>query len=433
MTTLRGRLTGGPGRTTVRAPGRRTEAGIALLVVLAWLRGVAPPLVQLLDSGRPGFNTRTDLMPVTGRLLGDALTLAVVGLAALLAGYGLRRGRPDRRWGLLVALAPLALVASAGWANHQRPGPVTLALPLAAVAVWVCRPGRRVLATIGACGALTALGSMLLAAARPELALLTGAAAGAKTVPGGLLAGPYAHSNVLGIVLALSLPFGFALRTASSRWAALAVMLVAVAWTGSRTSQVAVLAVLATRAVLAVAARRGWRPRRAWAPLVSLPVAAGLVLTVVTPLVTTDPAGFTERGRIWRELLAHWRERPLLGHGPEFFDREPGLAEALGGAFTHGHNLLVHLLVVGGLLVVAAVAALLGLCWRQAVAVARRGRVVPMLYLVAFAWISWLEASHVPATLAGQLSWLPLCLVLRGEPDRDSEDQGVPEVVDDPA
>ncbi|MFI6820439.1 O-antigen ligase family protein [Micromonospora sp. NPDC050187] len=433
MTTLRGRITGGLRRATSRQPVRWTDAGIALLVVLAWLRGVAPPLVQLLDSGRPGFNTRTDLMPVAGRLLGDALTLAVVGLAVVLAGYGLRRGRPDHWWGLLVALVPLAVIASAGWAEHQPPGPVTLALPLVAVAVWVCRPGRRVLATIGACGALTALGSMLLAAARPELALLTGAAAGAKSVPGGLLAGPYAHSNVLGIVLALSLPFVFALRTASSRWTALAVMLVAVAWTGSRTSQVAVLAVLAAGALLAVAARRGWRSRRSWSVLVSLPVAAGLALTVVTPLLTTDPARFTERGRIWRELLTHWRERPLLGHGPDFFYREPGLAEALGGAFNHGHNLLVHLLVVGGLLAVVAVATLLGLCWRRAAVAARRGRVVPMLYLAAFVWVSWLEASHVPTTLAGHLSWLPLCLILRGEPERDSEDQGVPEVVGDPA
>lgn len=433
--------------------GRVGTVGVAALLVLAWARITVPQLLDVLSNGRPGFNSPVDSMPASGRLLGDALTASFIGLALLLIGYGLRRrsARPARRsrraphrlGELGVLLAPLGAVHLAGLVNGERPGPVALALPVAVLAIWLLRPGTAALATIGVLGAATAGVAMALAALRPDLALLTGSAAGAKSwAVGGLLAGPYPHSNVLGLLLALSLPFAFALPRAWPRRSTLAVILVALVWTGARTSQLAVLVVLLTYGLphwrLGGRLERWGAARARWLPvLVGVPVTAGLALTVVTPLLTTDPAAFTERGRIWRALLDRWADRPLFGHGPGYFERQPELAEALGGRYTHGHNLLVHLLSVGGLLTVALVAVLLGLVWRRATTLAGRGDTASALFVVALAWVSWLEASHVPVTLAGYLTWLPLCLIRCSAPaDPDpvtrSEEQHVAKVVGDP-
>ncbi|MET8044672.1 O-antigen ligase family protein [Micromonospora sp. NPDC005215] len=414
-------------------------AGVVVLLVLAWIRVTLPQLVQILRNGRPAFNSAVESMPPAGRVLGDVTTAAFIGLALLLTAYGLRQRRPDRVWALVVVLAPLAAIHLAGLVNGQPPGPVSLALPIAVVAIWVLRPGAQALAAIGVLGAATAVVAMLLAVVRPDLGLLTGADAGNKGwAIGGLLAGPYPHSNVLGLILALSLPFVFGIRPTASRRVTLALILVALLWTGSRTSQLAAIVVVLTWGLLRW--RTGGRVdrsergrRRRLSLLIGVPLVVALGLTVFSPLLTTDPAGFTNRGRTWRALLSRWTERPLTGHGPEYFERQPDLAAALGGRYTHGHNVLVHLLAIGGLLTVVLFAVLLYQVWRRSMLLAGAGNVGPALFLVALLWVSWLEASHVSVTLAGYLTWLPLGLIARAglpspapEQTTGSEDQDVP-------
>ncbi|MFG2047874.1 O-antigen ligase family protein [Micromonospora sp. NPDC048935] len=414
-------------------------AGVVALLILAWMRVTIPPTVQILQNGRPAFNSAVESMPLAGRILGDVTTAAFIGLALLLTAYGLRHRRPDRLWALLVVLAPLAAIHLAGLLNGQPPGPVSLALPIAVVAIWVLRPGARALATIGVLGAATAVVAMLLAAGWPDLGLLTGADAGNKGwAIGGLLAGPYAHSNVLGIILALSLPFAFGIRHTTSRRVTLTLILVALLWTGSRTSQLAAIVVLLTWGLLrwrtAGQADRLERGRgRQLSMLIGIPLVVALGLTIFSPLLTTDPAGFTNRGRTWRALLSRWAERPLTGHGPEYFERQPDLAAALGGRYTHGHNVLVHLLAVGGLLAVVLFTVLLCQVWRRSMLLAGAGSPGPALFLIALLWVSWLEASHLAVTLAGYLTWLPLALIARAglpspapEQTTRSEDQDVP-------
>src|SRR5205807_9836004 len=128
----------------------------------------------------------------------------------VLVARGLWRRRVAHlRW-LAVAVAPLGAIVLSGLANHEAPQVIWLALPLAAVAFWVSPPRPAVLAVLGLLAGVTAGGSMLMALVRPDLALLSGDAAGAKRgFVGGLLAGPYPHSNVLGLALALGLPFVF--------------------------------------------------------------------------------------------------------------------------------------------------------------------------------------------------------------------------------
>ncbi|MDG4829852.1 O-antigen ligase family protein [Solwaraspora sp. WMMD1047] len=425
-----------PASGAVRPGGRFGTIGVAALIMLAWSRLVVPQLVQLFDSGRPEFNSRENSAPAVADAIGDLLSLAFIGLAAALAVHGLLRNRPPHRLGwLAVLLAPLVAIELSGLVNGELPGPVSAALPLAAVAVWLQRPAPRVLATIGVLGAGTALGSILLALVRPDLGLLSGSAAGAKSgFLGGLLAGPYPHSNVLGLTLALSLPFLFCVGNALLRRAGVLVVLFAASWTGSRTSQLAIVAVLVSYGIIrwlpaltrrlphsraadlggtaestGAAGGTTWLAR--WA--VAVPVVAGLVLTVAAPLLTRDPAAFSERGRIWAALLDRWAQAPLLGFGPGYFDNQPDLAEALGGQFSHAHNVLVQFLVVGGLLATVLFGVLLYLVWRRSMALLAAGVPAAGLFLVAFTQVSWLEASHLPTTLAGYVGWLPLIIIAR--------------------
>nr|MDT0656914.1 O-antigen ligase family protein [Micromonospora sp. DSM 115978] len=436
--------------------GRLGTIGVGALIVLAWLRLVVPHLVQVLSTGRPEFNAAHDTAPAAADTIGDLLSLAFITLAAGLAGHGLLRRRPHRLGWLVVVLAPVVAIELSGLVGGDRPGPIAAALPLAAVAIWLQRPAPRVLATFGVLGGVTAAGSILMALVRPDLALLSGAAAGAKGgILGGLLAGPYPHSNVLGLTLALALPFVAGVARPLTRRACAVAILVAALWTGSRTSQLAILAVLLCYALLtwsrtavtegrtaerpdtvgrawaigrawdigrASAIGRAWDIGRAWAvgrasPVarwaVGVPVAAGALLTVAVPLLTTDADSFSERGRIWATLLDRWSERPLLGHGQGYFENRPDLAEELGGSFTHAHNVMVHLLVVGGLLTVTLFGVLLHLVWRRSMALLSAGLPAAELFLVALAQVSWLEASHLPTTLAGYAAWLPLILAAR--------------------
>lgn len=382
---------------------------VGTLIVLAWLRVVLPQLAQLFVNGRPEFNSRENLVPALADRAGDAITLLFLAVAAALAVSGFWGRRPDHlRW-LLLPVAPLVAIGVSGVVNHQPQGIVTVALPLAAVAIWLRPPDPRVLATFGVLGAVTAAGSVLLALVRSDLALLSGADAGAKEVLlGGLLAGPYAHSNVLGIALALSLPFVFCLRHAALRWGSVAVILFALFWTGSRSSQLAAAAVVATYLAYHLVKHTSLR---AW--VLSLPIAGGMALVLAVPLRASDPSAFTRRGQIWQALLDRWADRPVLGLGPDFFERHPELAAELGGQFNHGHNVLVQLLVVGGLVAAVLFALLFAEAWRRSIPLARTGLPAAALFLVAFAWLSWLEASHVSTTLAGYATWLPLVLIAR--------------------
>ncbi|MER7334947.1 MULTISPECIES: O-antigen ligase family protein [unclassified Micromonospora] len=383
--------------------------GVAALIILAWLRIVSAQTMQLLTAGRLEFNSRDVSGSAVADLIGDGLTLLYLLLAAGLAAHGVWRHRPTGyRW-LAVALSALLAIELAGLVHGQTPGAVAAAFPLTAIAIWAQRPRTEVLGVIGVLAGVTALGSMLFAVVRPDLALLRGAAAGDKTVLlGGLLTGPYLHSNVLGLALALSVAFVFYLRHPALRWTSLVLIFGALIWTGSRTSQLAAAAVVGSYLVIRLFRGRSWPA--------STVFAAGALLVGVVPLITSDPASFSERGQIWSALLERWTESPLIGWGPEIF-QDPAVTAEIGGQFNHGHNVMVQILVVGGLVALVPFVLLCAVVWKRAAALTADGQPAPLLFLVALAQVSWLEASHVSTTLTGYVTWLPLlAIALVGRP-----------------
>ena len=132
-------------------------------------------------------------------------------------------------------------------------------------------------------------------------------------------------------------------------------------------------------------------------------------------VITTDPGSFSKRGQIWTALLDRWSDSPLFGWGPKVF-QDPAVTAELGGQFSHGHNVMVQLLVVGGLMAVVPFALLCFVAWRRSVALAADGHPAALLFLVAFMHVSWLEASHLSTTLTGYLAWLPLLAIALAGP-----------------
>ncbi|MDG4765963.1 O-antigen ligase family protein [Solwaraspora sp. WMMD406] len=399
--------------------------GAGLLIGLAWLRVIGTHLLSVATAGRPEFNSRGGVSASIVDLTGELLGLAFLGVAATMIGYGLWR-RPrlaNPRW-LLAVLAPIVALTVADTLGGRPPGLMDLALPVAALAIWALPPRPVVLQLLGVLGGVTAAVSITLAAFRPDLGMLSGDLAGAKDgFLGGLLAGPLSHPNVLGISLALSVPFALTIAHRWVRWPTLAVTLFALYWTGSRTSQLATVMVVGGYLLVRVlsAPRRPYPlpwllsvPRRRhllpW--LLSVPALGAVALTVVVPLVTTDPEAFTARGRIWSSVLSHWSDKPLWGWGLAYFDR-PELADELGSRYTHAHNVMVHLLVVGGLVSTVLFGLLCVLAWRQALRLAALGVPAAGLFLISFGYLAWLEASQLPTTLGGYAVWLPLMLIVR--------------------
>ncbi len=379
--------------------------GIGLLIVLGWCRQTVT-LVQLFETGRPKFNARATV-GAAAEMAGDLCSLAFIGLAGAITVWGLLKGQAGNRAVLLIVLIPWLTLELSRLLNDQPPTAVALAYPLAATAIWWGKPHRDVFKVFAVLTIITAAGSMLLAVVKPELALITGNARGAKEgLLGGLLAGPYLHSNVLGIALALGLPFLFGIKGLALRLAGFAVVAGALAWTGSRSSQAA--AAVAVVLYLVIKRLPGLT-----AKLTTAAAGAGLAAVVLLPLVVTDPESFTRRGRIWQALLELWGSQPLLGSGPDVFRVTPGLAARLGGDFQHAHNMMVHLLVTGGLATAIGCLALLVVAGRGALTLARAAFLAPAMFIVSLLFTSSLEASHINTTLAGSWFWLPLVLLAR--------------------
>lgn len=342
------------------------------VLALAWALVVVPRSVQSLTA--PKFRTTVGveaapygaLAQLTERGLSGVLALVCV--AAVLAGA---RRLPLRTLPLLTALAAPWLVTVVRDV-YAGTAPVTTAAlyPLVAAALWAAYPRVRVLAVVGHLTGATAVLAVAMGALVPMAGLYRSAAGDLispdkQLLPVGLLVGPFTDSNNLGQVLVLGAPALLAVRRRGAALAWLAVVLVALVWSSSRSSLVAAGAAGAAVAVVALARTPGVR-----ALLAGLAGAGALATVVLVPLLTVASAttgaarastadlAFTNRGYVWRLSLETFSQRPLTGWGSNWYSEVGGTANPLGGFTYHGHNQLVQQLVTTGLLGTAALAVL---------------------------------------------------------------------------
>ncbi|HEY8721504.1 O-antigen ligase family protein [Pengzhenrongella sp.] len=385
-----------------------------LLVATVWVAILLPQIAASLSVTK-GFEPITEA-PVASTPAVAAITTAANALAVLVcAAVVLVRLRTValRRVPVLVALlAPWVIAAVQLAVLGRPPGAAALVFPAVAAAFWVLRPGPGAVRTVGYLTGLTALVSLALGAFVPSAGRYPAQEAGLGKVigPAGVLAGVMPSGNNLGLLLVVGLPTVLTIRRVSVRWTALGAVLLALAWTDSRTSWVAAVVVVLLLAALA------WTR---WPAVVAALGLGGLAAGgIILPFITTEPTAFTNRASYWIPTLAAWREHPLTGFGADYFKRLAKTAENLGGHAFQAHNEWVQLLITGGLLLTATVLVLLGIAAVRAVRLAADGTWWGAGWLAALLTVSILEVpfGFVDRTMFLAVVLVPLCLLICADP-----------------
>lgn len=341
------------------------DAAASLLIVLLWCRAVGSLIVLSLTAEKSFVAIGQD--EVTSRAANLASQAFFLLALALAVGIVLFRINDITRPGLgriLLVLAPwLWMVtrdAYSGSASADSVLYVVVVLALAAL-----RPSPRVLVALGVLVVVTAIIAMGFGYFMADAGLLRepdGAVRERRDkaiLPGlGLLQGMFTSENNLGQYLSLGTAAVLMLPKWWLRLPGLACVLFAIVWSSSRSSLLAVGAVLATGLVVWFLTELGWRRTASLAARVAI---GGAVLVMcVLPLLRWDNSAFTARGQIWNGSLEQWESRAFLfGLGRDWYTQIAGTETSpLNAAAYHGHNQFVQWLVTGGV-----VLALIALAW----------------------------------------------------------------------
>ena len=375
---------------------------------------VAPGLVNLLAAGRPdaqagNFVGSIQSTPL-GTLVGSLLLFVVVAVASWLTLSG-DRATPMSRL-LVAALVSTPWIVLTGIGQIYLGASLSLQLiayPLFILAICLNPCAHQMgkvlaIATIG-----LAILSLLLAL-YGQLGLMNNWAYGAEksVIPGAPLAGPFSHPNILGMSLALGLPFVLQYARSLARILGVALVLFALLWSGSRTGWGGAGAVLALASVRRCVGGRG---RRTVISL-TLWVSGGLIIAL--PLIVDSPSSYTGRALIWMDTLSAISAGPLwTGFGPLSFDQTSILTTRIGYASSHGHNLFVTYLGRGGLIAVVGLGiGLAVISWR----IVRRldAHYAPTLFLVSLMIMSIFEGTLEFTRVSGQsgVTWAGLAIAI---------------------
>ena len=219
---------------------------------------------------------------------------------------------------------------------------------LVVLALWTLRPDIGRLDVLGYLMGLTAAMSILLALVQPSHAIFQTAAGEViaedkQILPWGLLVGIFTQGNNLGQFLALGIPAVFLIRNRTHRFVLVGLTALAIVWSGSRSSMLAV----GVGAVAYLAIVLAPKVIRFYTGLAC--VILPFVAVVVIPLVTTDPLAFTNRGLVWLYSLRAWDVHQWIGNGAAFYTIIGATPDRLAGSVFHGHNQFVQFMVTGGL------------------------------------------------------------------------------------
>ena len=144
--------------------------------------------------------------------------------------------------------------------------------------------------------------------------------------------------------------------------------------------------------------------------LLGIAFAAGCIL----PLITHNPAAFTNRGYIWQASHAAWAQDPLFGNGSNWFSVIGSSSASLGPTWFHAHNQFLQLLVTGGVVLAVLAGVLIVTAMTGAARLAARGHLVGVSWLAALAGTCVFEVSLVIVdnSLLFPVAVLPLLFIL---------------------
>ncbi|MFT4111051.1 O-antigen ligase family protein [Propionicimonas sp.] len=342
--------------------GNRAVSGWSLVgvIILLWMFGWVPNVLNLIARGRLKFTFTSeyyeDSIPavLSVRVI---YALLVVGLAIV---YWIdSRPTTQRSWKALIpALLPAALlIFVSNIANGVYPTqPQVFIYAAVCVALWMHGSDRIPLVTIGWLVIVTATAALALGLL--GVGVLTdadGVSTEKALVFPSLLSGMYSYNNSLGMSLVAALPFVLVIKPRRLAAIGAALAAIAILWSGSRASLMALAAagVVGTALMLTRA-----NPRiRQW--LGTLTLAAASIVIIALPFIERhNPSSFSSRGRLWDVALDMWMRSPVIGLGRGVFEPDGELSRTINLVVAHGHNFLVTMLVVGGLIGAAAAAIL---------------------------------------------------------------------------
>lgn len=398
-------------RPTWRAPETLVVVGVWLLLMTQQLAvSLSRPkmYVPLTDGGQD--------VPAWAATVTTVTNAGILALALAVVGWQLRRA-PWRRWTVLaLVLVPWVVVVARLVMLERPPSAIALVFPAIAVALWFARPRLAVVEVLGHLTVATAAISVLLGILAPGAGLYE-RAAGAELEkpigPFGVLAGPMLSGNDLGLVLVVGIAAVWTIRRTVVRWVGTGLVVVAIVWSASRTALGALAAVvvvaLVLRGVRVWSARSAGEPAGRLAPRLAAAVLVGLAVVVVAlPLVVHADAALNNRGRLWAFAAEGFRESPALGKGADVFKVLASEEANLGGHASHAHNLLAHVLVTGGAVLVVTVVVLVAVAGRRAVQQVALGWDWAVLFLTAFLVVAALE---VPLVLTDRIRQYPFVAV----------------------
>ena len=410
--------------TTTPAPSRASAVGTTdaahgrletalILLIGAWF--LIPRLIQTLSLSK---GNRT---AVGGQESYTALASAAQrGLFYLTIGFCLwiiallwRRSPSRRGLALIVFLLPWAYFVIRDVYAQQRPVNIYELMPVLAVAIWMLRPRIAQLQALGYVVGVTVVASLLVGIVLPSHGIQRNAvgafvAEDKQILPWGLLVGIFSDANSLGQFIALGLPAVMLIRARGWRIVIALCCLFALAWSSSRGSMYAVA--LAIVVYLVVSRTRAHSRAFVAFLLVSIAFAAVCIL----PLITHDPAAFTNRGYIWLAVQGAWAQNPLFGYGSAWFWVIGSSSASLGPTWFHAHNQFLQLLVTGGVVLAVLVGVLIVAAMTGAARLAARGHLVGVSWLAALAGTCVFEVSLVIVdnSLLFPVVVLPLLFIL---------------------
>lgn len=369
------------------------------MVVLLCAYSLAGPLIETLVTDRSTYiEGKTATAPAAAAIaeVGSMLVPVVAASAALLFLLFSQVSGP----GLLVVVLP-GLLLAANEFLHGRPPSLGLLLTAAGgvllVTVRVKPPD---LVVLGYVGTAVAAGSIVAMYVDPSSVLISGGVGlFEKSITGApLLAGIFSHSNILGMFLAFTLPFVFLMRAWPLRWLSFGVIVWALILTSSRT------ALVGAAVMVAVLLLARLLSRVAFVVVSGAGAVVALIAVILLPFRETDPQAFTYRGAIWIHSRQALGDNGVFGLGAHWYaDNYLALRDTLSSAASHGHNLVLTTLILGGAFVLAGWLVVIFLAFRGAASdPVRSTSVVGVAFVLGLLAIG---ATETPYALVG---WGPL-------------------------
>jgi O-antigen ligase len=249
---------------------------------------------------------------------------------------------------------------------------------------------------------------------------------------GVLYPGAAESENALGLILALATPFVYLAFEGRARiWLTGYIVFMAI-MTGSRTSQVAVVATVVLLVLVRPSLERTDDIRRG-RRTVGWAVGASCFVGVVAPFWVTDPGSLTQRGYVWSVARHAWDAAPWFGNGSKAWSTLADTGVISPAAVYSAHNELLDTLFVAGLCGAIVFMAFLVFLLRSP----EPGRRTALYAIVlpaliagvterpwSFSGIDWLSWSLLAAVLA-----VPSRLVLRQNQPRTEVSLSVPAAV----